>query len=138
MGKTDESLINTHIALWILLDSEELPIEARNLINRKNVEPVFSLISMWEIAIKHAIHPDQMPITGSQFLDYCFQAGFQRLAVYEKHILEVEKLKRDENAPLHKDPFDRMLIAQAKAEETIFLTHDSLLAGYKEPCVTLV
>lgn len=93
---------------------------------------------MWEIAIKHAIHPDQMPITGSQFLDYYFQAGFQRLAVYEKHILEVEKLKRDENAPLHKDPFDRMLIAQAKAEEMIFLTHDSLLAGYKESCVTLV
>lgn len=51
-------LLDTHIALWTLLDSEKLPIEARNLINQENVEPVFSLISMWEIAIKHAIHPD--------------------------------------------------------------------------------
>ena len=57
-------LLDTHIALWTLLDSEKLPIEARNLINQENIEPVFSLISMWEIAIKHAIHPDQMPITG--------------------------------------------------------------------------
>ena len=64
-------LLDTHIALWTLLDSEKMPIEARNLINQENVEPVFSLISMWEIAIKHAIHPDQMPITGAQFLDYC-------------------------------------------------------------------
>ena len=127
-------LLDTHIALWTLLDSDKLPIEARNLINQENVEPVFSLISMWEIAI----HPDQMPITGAQFLDYCTQAGFQQLMVYEEHILEVEKLKRDENAPSHKDPFDRMLIAQAKAEGITLLTHDSLLAGYNEPCVMTV
>ena len=131
-------LLDTHIALWTLLDSEKLPIEARNLINQENVEPVFSLISMWVIAIKHAIHPDQMPITGAQFLDYCTQAGFQQLLIYEEHVLEVEKLKRDENAPSHKDPFDRMLIAQAKAEGMILLTHDSLLAGYNEPCVMTV
>mgnify|MGYP006339896851 CR=1 FL=1 len=88
-------LLDTHIALWTLLDSEKMPIEARNLINQENVEPVFSLISMWEIAIKHAIHPDQMPITGAQFLDYCTQAGFQQLMIYEEHVLEVEKLKRE-------------------------------------------
>ncbi|MDY6370199.1 MAG: type II toxin-antitoxin system VapC family toxin [Fibrobacter sp.] len=108
------------------------------MINQENVEPVFSLISMWEIAIKHAIRPEQMPITGAQFLDYCTQADFQQLKVYEEHVLEVEKLKRDENAPSHKDPFDRMLIAQAKAEGIILLTHDSLLAGYNEPCVITV
>ena len=67
-------LRDTHIALWTLLDSEKLPIEARNLINQENVEPVFSLISMWEIAIKHAIHPNKMPISGAQFLDYCSPA----------------------------------------------------------------
>ena len=131
-------LLDTHIALWTLLDSEKLPIEARKLINQENVEPVFSLISMWEIAIKHAINPNKMPISGAQFLDYCTQAGFQQLMVYEEHVLEVEKLKRHENAPSHKDPFDRMLIAQAKAEGIILLTHDSLLSGYNEPCVMTV
>ncbi|MGM9985304.1 MAG: type II toxin-antitoxin system VapC family toxin [Fibrobacter intestinalis] len=131
-------LLDTHIALWTLLDSEKLPIEARKLINQENVEPVFSLISMWEIVIKHAINPNKMPISGAQFLDYCTQAGFQQLMVYEEHVLEVEKLKRDENAPSHKDPFDRMLIAQAKAEGIILLTHDSLLSGYNEPCVMTV
>ncbi|WP_199219632.1 type II toxin-antitoxin system VapC family toxin [Hallerella porci] len=130
--------MDTHIALWTLLDSEKLPIEARKLINQENVEPVFSLISMWEIVIKHAINPNKMPISGAQFLDYCTQAGFQQLMVYEEHVLEVEKLKRDENAPSHKDPFDRMLIAQAKAEGIILLTHDSLLSGYNEPCVMTV
>lgn len=131
-------LLDTHIALWTLLDSEKLPIEARKLINQENVEPVFSLISMWEIVIKHAINPNKMPISGAQFLDYCTQAGFQQLMVYEEHVLEVEKLKRDENAPSHKDPFDRMLIAQAKAEGIILLTHDSLLSEYNEPCVMTV
>ena len=131
-------LLDTHIALWTLLDSEKLPIEARKLISQENVEPVFSLISMWEIVIKHAINPNKMPISGAQFLDYCTQAGFQQLMVYEEHVLEVEKLKRDENAPSHKDPFDRMLIAQAKAEGIILLTHDSLLSGYNEPCVMTV
>lgn len=131
-------LLDTHIALWTLLDSEKLPMKARNLINQENVKPVFSLVSMWEIAIKHAIHPDQMPITGAQFLNYCTQAGFQQLMVYEEHVLEVEKLKRDENSPSHKDPFDRMLIAQAKAEGIILLTHDSLLSGYNEPSVSIV
>ncbi|MBP5440885.1 MAG: type II toxin-antitoxin system VapC family toxin [Fibrobacter sp.] len=131
-------LLDTHIALWALLDSTELPTEARKIIEQENVEPVFSLISMWEIAIKHAIHPDQMPISGAQFLSYCNQAGFQQLMVYEDHVLEVEKLKRSKDAPIHKDPFDRMLIAQAKAEGMTLLTHDSLLSGYNEPCVTLV
>ena len=56
----------------------------------------------------------------------------------DKHVFALETIKREENAPLHHDPFDRMLIAQAKAENLSFVTHDSLLPYYGEKCIVPV
>lgn len=60
------------------------------------------------------------------------------LPVQECHVHALERLRRMENAPTHKDPFDRILISQAKAENMMFITHDSLLPWYREECIIAV
>ena len=95
-------------------------------------------MSVWEIAIKHAIHPENVKFSGEEFMRYCIEAGFVTTDLKDVHIVALEKLKREESAPPHKDPFDRMLIAQAKSEGMLFLTHDSLLPFYNEKCILYV
>lgn len=62
----------------------------------------------------------------------------KRILIREKHIYALAGLKRNKDAPSHKDPFDRMLICQASTENMMFITHDSLLPGYNEPCILAV
>jgi len=83
-------------------------------------------------------HPDAMPISSEELAEYCEQSGFKRTLIREKHIYALSGLKRDENAPLHKAPFDKMLICQASTENMMFVTHDSLIPGYNEPCILAV
>ena len=131
-------LLDTHIILWALTDSEKLPPKAREIIVDSNNEIYYSLVSVWEVAIKYLTHPDRIPISETKLLDYCKQADYSQIAITENHILKLKTLQRPENAPKHNDPFDRILIAQAKSENMFFLTHDSLIPYYNEPCVLLV
>ncbi len=101
--------------------------------SRNNI--FFSLASVWEVAIKNMSKPKVMPISDEYFIDDCLQSGFRMLPIEAKHILTVKTLSRFNNAPQHKDPFDRLLIAQAKAGEMTFVTHDKLLPYYDEPCI---
>ena len=93
---------------------------------------------MWEIVIKHSKNPAAMPVDGDAFVSGCIQAGFTPLAIENRHVLAVGGLKRRHGEPPHSDPFDRILIAQAKTEEMTMITHDSLLAGYGEKCVLTI
>ena len=72
------------------------------------------------------------------FVSLCEETGFDRLDIKLCHIFTLKKLARPETAPRHNDPFDRILIAQAKTEEMTLITHDSLLAGYGEACVLTI
>ena len=128
-------LIDTHIILWAITDSEKLPNTARKILLSFDNEIFYSTASTWEVSIKHSLHPDQMPISGKEFSDYCRLAGYKMLPIEDKHISALETLRRVKNAPKHKDPFDRMIIAQAKAEGMLFVTHDSLLPYYNEPFI---
>lgn len=131
-------LLDTHIVLWALTDSEKLPQQAREIIANEQNEILFSLVSAWEVAIKHSIHPNQIPVSETDFIKYCNQAGYKLLSLEEKHILTLHTLCHRENAPKHNDPFDKMLLSQAKAEDIKFITHDSLIPYYDEPCVLSV
>ena len=131
-------LLDTHIILWALTDSDNLPQKARELITDSNNEIYYSLASAWEVAIKHLTHPNRIPVSETELLNYCKQAEYSQLAITENHILMLKTLHRPENAPKHNAPFDRMLIAQAKSENMIFVTHDSLIPYYNEPCVLSV
>lgn len=131
-------LLDTHIAVWSLLDIGELSQKARKLILDPSNSIYYSPVSTWEVHLKHRRHPENMEMDAADFSDYCQKTGFIPLNLCDKHVAEVVTLLRADNAPEHKDPFDRLLLAQAKAENIMFLTHDSKMIFYNEPCVICV
>ncbi len=118
-------LLDTHIALWALSDDARLSKEARGLLLDEKNRVFASVASMWEIAIKKALKPKSIPLSGEEFLHYCELSGYEFLSIRDTHVIALEGLPA-----LHADPFDRILVAQAKAESLILLSHDSLLSGY--------
>ena len=128
-------LLDTHILLWTLSDDVQLPEKARKLLENEENEVYYSLVSLWELQIKLLAHPGQMDFTAKQVADYCSESGFYKLPIREEHIFCLQNLKRPESAPVHKDPFDRLLICQAMEENMLFITHDHLIPDYNEPCI---
>ena len=131
-------LLDTHILLWTLFDSRQLPGKARALIEDPGNSIFTSAASLWEIAIKFQKRPDTFPYAEDLIHDLCDDAGFGRFSLKPEHILALRDLQRLADAPMHKDPFDRILLAQAKAEGAMLLTHDQRFAEYDEPCILLV
>jgi len=125
-------LLDTHIVLWALADSPRLPEAARKIIMDEDNHILFSAASVWEVAIKHSLSPEQMPVSGADLLDCVRDAGYFELPVTSVHAAAIEALPRR-----HKDPFDRILLAQAMSEPVRLLTHDSLLGGYGEPVLVV-
>ena len=76
-----------------------------------------------------------MPISEQEFVELCERVGFAQLSITVEQICLISSLKRPENAPSHNDPFDRLMIAQAKREKLKFITHDTLIPWYNEPCI---
>ena len=118
-------------------DSFKLPDLARNLLSKRENAVFFSTASVWEVAIKHALNRENMPVPEERFVEACSQIGFFELPISNDHIFALKSLTRHTDAPRHNDPFDRLLIVQAKVEGLHLLTHDALLEGYDEPCVML-
>lgn len=131
-------LLDTHILLWTLSNDARLPKKARKLIENTENEIYYSIVSLWEVEIKYLTHPAVMPISAKELTEYCKQSGFQMVSIRENHIFALAGLAREKNTPPHKDPFDRMLICQASMENMLFVTHDSLISGYNEPCILVV
>lgn len=125
-------LLDTHILIWAIMDMPELSTQAKSIINERSNQLFYSTISAWEIAIKHRLHPQKIPCSGSEFLSLCQDTDITCLTLQSRHVLALEHLRRYEDAPPHKDPFDQILISQAIAENMIFLTHDKLLKYYND------
>lgn len=131
-------LLDTHILIWALNEDSSLPAAAVELILDANNTIYYSVASIWETAIKHAIHPDNVKFSAETLVSCCQEAGYQSLPVYDRHVFAMEELRRPDDVPQHHDPFDRIMIGQAKAENMIFLTHDGQLPAYEERCVRFV
>ena len=117
---------------------DKLPRHILSWINDPENEVFFSSASVWEIVIKHSKNPAAMPVDGNTFVSGCSKAGFMPLPIENRHVLAVSGLKRMGGVPPHSDPFDRILIAQAKTEGMTMITHDGLLVGYGEKCVLTI
>lgn len=128
-------LLDTHILLWALTDDPLLPSAVRTLILDESNEIAYSVASTWEVSIKHSLHPDRMKVGASQIVGFCEEAGFEPLPLCNRHVAALETLRRPGDAPRHNDPFDRIMVAQAKADNLLFVTHDALIAHYDEPCI---
>ena len=122
-------LLDTHIALWAVVGSRRLAARAREAILAAD-EVFVSTASLWEIAIKHGLGRGDMSMSSAQALAAFTDAGYGVLNIRPEHALAVERL-----APIHSDPFDRMLIAQALAEPLTLITRDALVASYSPAIV---
>ena len=131
-------LLDTHIALWAVADTGKLSGEVIKLLESNDNEVFYSVASVWEIAIKHKIRPEQMPVPEEAFVGLCQKTGFIQLPIKNEHIFLIKTLERPATAPKHNDPFDRILLAQAKYENLKLVTHDSLLPYYSEDCIMYV
>jgi PIN domain nuclease of toxin-antitoxin system len=121
-------LLDTHIALWAIADDARLPTKARHLIEDAENDILVSAATIWEIAIKHGLGrggTNAMPISAPAALDWFGKAGYGLIDITTAHAAAVETLP-----PLHQDPFDRMLVAQALTEPLRLLTHDPAVAAY--------
>lgn len=120
-------LLDTHVAIWALTSPDWLGADGRHLIADSSNEIYLSAASIWEIAIKHALGARRgaPPFSGAQALTYFAEAGYRLLDVTATHAAAVETLP-----PLHADPFDRMLVAQAMREPLRLLTADPQVAAY--------
>lgn len=127
-------LLDTHMLIWAFENNPLLPEEAKEVILNEKNEIYYSSISTWEIAIKHAIHPDEIELDENLFIDLCHQSGFNEIALNSNHVQSLSSLKPTSETN-HKDPFDRMLMAQSLSEEMLFLTKDNKLDAYKLPNV---
>lgn len=128
-------LADTHIVLWSLSDDPKLPRKAREVLCDADNELYCSVASIWETTIKHMIKPDKVMMSGSELAEKAMLAGFKILRIESSHVASLETIFRPKNVPPHNDPFDRMLIAQAKSEGMVFVTHDSLIPQYDEQCI---
>lgn len=122
-------LLDTHVVLWAMQDSRSLSVTARS--HLRKAEAVFvSAASLWEISIKADL--GKLDVNVAHLEEMLAEAGFQQLPVSWSHALKLRSLP-----PLHRDPFDRMLVAQALCEPLRLLTHDETLTRYTD-LVTLV
>lgn len=131
-------LIDTHIAIWAITDDPQLSPKAREIIENPNNEIYYSVATVWEVTIKHHIHPETFLYDGRYLAEACDDNGYIPILIKLPHVYTVDTLKRPDESPRHKDPFDRLLLAQAKAEGMKFLTHDSKIPYYNEDCIISV
>ena len=121
-------LLDTHVAVWAVSNSLGLPGHIRELIADPIHEVYVSAVSILEIAIKRASSGrDPPPFSGAEAMDYFRQVGFALLDVTPEHAAGVEKLPM-----IHRDPFDRLLVAQCLAEPLRLVTHDQKVAAYSD------
>lgn len=123
-------LLDTHVALWAIAGDKHLPKLARELILNAPNEISVSAASVWEIAIKHSLERHDMPVSGRQATDWFQTSGYTLLSVSAAHAAAVEELP-----PIHADPFDRLLVAQALTEPLRLLTHDKTVASYSDTII---
>ena len=123
-------LFDTHVLLWFLSDNRMLPRKIRSRLLEPGTRLFFSSVSILEIAIKHSLKPDAMPCAPDEVRAAAEASGLSELPFISKHAIIVGALPW-----LHRDPFDRMLLAQARAEGFSLLTHDDAIAAYGDGVV---
>lgn len=121
-------LLDTHLLLWAAGDTRRLSSEIQDLLGDPATELMFSTASIWEVVIKNALGRSDFRVEPRLLRDGLIQNGYSELVVRSEHALAVGRLP-----PLHKDPFDRILIAQAQAENVTLLTTDDKVACYPGP-----
>lgn len=121
-------LLDTHLLLWAAGDPEKLSDEASRMIAAPNNALWFSAASLWEITIKRSLGRDDFRVDPPLLRRGLIENGYAELPINSTHAMATEHLP-----PIHKDPFDRLLVAQAESEGVLLLTSDEIVARYPGP-----
>lgn len=121
-------LLDTHILLWAAAREDLMSAEADRLVKAPDNVLWFSVASLWEVSIKRALDRPDFRTEASVLRAGLLANGYRELAIEARHVLSLALL-----APHHRDPFDRMLIAQAAVEGLVLVTADRALARYGAP-----
>lgn len=121
-------LLDTHLLLWSAGQPERLSKEARALIEAPENELFFSSASLWEVVIKRGLGREDFKVDARLLRRGLLDNGYSELPIGSEHVVAVDNLP-----PIHKDPFDRVLIAQAQVEGITLLTADPTVAEYPGP-----
>jgi PIN domain nuclease of toxin-antitoxin system len=125
-------LLDTHLLLWASGQPKRLPSAARKLIENPDNELLFSAASLWEVTIKRGLGRHDFQVDPRLLRRGLLDNGYGELPIFSEHAVAIETLP-----PIHKDPFDRILVAQATVEGITLLTNDILLAQYPVPIRTV-
>jgi PIN domain nuclease of toxin-antitoxin system len=118
-------LLDTHLLLWAAGEPKKLSAAARKLLADPVNILMFSPVSLWEIVIKRGLERADFQVEPRRLRRGLLDHGYGELSVSSEHVIAVDRLP-----PLHKDPFDRLLLAQAEVEGFTLLTSDKTLAAY--------
>lgn len=121
-------LLDTHLLLWAAIRPDLLSRTARDLIVDPENELCFSAASIWEVAIKRSLGRSDSRLDVRRLWRLLLTHGYRELAVSGEHAIALEQLPM-----LHRDPFDRLLVAQARVEGLVLVTADAAVAGYGDP-----
>jgi len=121
-------LLDTHLLLWAAGEPDRLSVRARSLMEDQDNALVFSAASLWEITIKAGLGRADFQIDPHLLRRGLIENGYEELPVTGQHALAVGQLP-----DVHRDPFDRILVAQATVEGLLLLTHDPLVQAYPGP-----
>lgn len=121
-------LLDTHLLLWAAGEPRRLSKQARTLINDPDNELLFSAANLWEVAIKRGLGREDFKVDARILRRSLLDNGYMELPINSNHVVATESLP-----PIHKDPFDRILVAQATVEGVTLLTIDSLVSQYPGP-----
>lgn len=121
-------LLDTHIILWAAYAPDRLPAQARILLSDEENSLTFSVVSLWEVAIKAGLGRPGFTVDPRRLRRGLLDNGYDELPVAGAHILALDALPH-----VHRDPFDRLLVAQATAEGITLVTSDPLVGRYPGP-----
>jgi PIN domain nuclease of toxin-antitoxin system len=118
-------LVDTHILLWAAYRPQRLSRSAQNILDDPGVDVWFSVVNLWEVAIKSNLGRRDFHVNTRGLRQGLLDHNWRELAVSGEHVVALEDLP-----PLHRDPFDRLLLAQARVEGLTLVTADSTLMQY--------
>ena len=121
-------LLDTHLLLWAAAEPDRLPLQAAAEIGNAENDLLFSAASLWEIAIKRGLGRPDFTVDPRPFRRALLDNGYDELPITGEHAAAVDLLP-----PIHRDPFDRMLIAQSIVAGITLLTVDDMVARYPGP-----
>lgn len=121
-------LLDTHVLLWAAAQPERLPAKLRRLLRDEQNSLLFSAASLWEIAIKRGLRRKDFEVDPRLLRRGLLDNGYDELPILSDHVVAIDSLPA-----IHKDPFDRLLVAQATVEGLTLLTLDPIVASYPGP-----